>query len=469
MTEAARKDQVQGSLPAIAVRVSCRACGRSHSPSDRLCPHCQAPGLPLPEFWWIGVPERALAAQVHLANSGEDWPPQEGGGFIAEDEGAVLLIQAKAPPRGWMKQYRYRPPSKAPSLDEAGGGIPGVPWRSLDVGDRWRISIAAPGGVGGTFWEVMPERVAPEAGVSPERLRIQRVSLSRGGSMTFVLGEGSRASLVAKVPLSGRALARCEENMATLSAVRRGGSLPVGAEKLLPRALGRVDVLDHAVFVETALPGTAWREGMGRLRRRSSRRLAAAFLRDLHAATSRFIVFDDDGFEDRVGHYFDRLAGAFGRSTESDTVLGMKEDLRGMLQERRWPVVLEHGDFHLGNCLFETSPWRLSGVIDWDLGSPSGLPVLDLLHLLITTETPGRIDDGTARKLLDWHLSSDAKRLVREYLVAIGLAADAVGPFVYLYLLVKVLVTFLVREGDSKERWRTEVVLPALAAIKGAR
>jgi len=336
------------------------------------------------------------------------------------------------------------------------------------VGERWRISTSAAPAVGETFWERVPGEVALGIGITKSPLRVQRVLLSMGGTITFLMECEHQTSVVARVPLTGRALARCEENQRTLRGTGSGGTLPPELAAILPRILGRVEILGNPVFVETALPGSSPGHRAGGLRRRSLRRLAAVFLGNLHAATAKGSTLDGRAFEDRVGHYCDRLSHAFPGSEEGDVVLGLKESLRRMLEDRPWPLVLEHGDFHLGNCLFGADWKSLTGVVDWDLGSPAGFPLLDLLHLLVTTEASGRLDGGTALRLLRGEMGSEAAGLIRDYRGALGLPDDSLDPFVRVYVLVKLHVTVLVREGESRDRWRREVALPTLRALKEA-
>ena len=57
-----------------------------------------------------------------------------------------------------------------------------------------------------------------------------------------------------------------------------------------------------------------------------------------------------------------------------------------------------HGDFFAGNLLVTGE--RLTGVLDWDAGGPGRLPLLDLLHLLLT-RTPYGSDERWGRAVLD--------------------------------------------------------------------
>jgi aminoglycoside phosphotransferase (APT) family kinase protein len=46
------------------------------------------------------------------------------------------------------------------------------------------------------------------------------------------------------------------------------------------------------------------------------------------------------------------------------------------------PLAWTHGDFFLGNCLSDAAG-GLTGVVDWELFSTAGLPLLDLLQCMV--------------------------------------------------------------------------------------
>jgi hypothetical protein len=58
--------------------------------------------------------------------------------------------------------------------------------------------------------------------------------------------------------------------------------------------------------------------------------------------------------------------------------------------------------------------------------------------------------------------------LVNDYLTTIELPPETLEGFVRLYVLVKMLVPLLVREGDSRESWCRAVARPALDALQAA-
>jgi aminoglycoside phosphotransferase (APT) family kinase protein len=268
--------------------------------------------------------------------------------------------------------------------------------------------------------------------------------------------------------MSGRALGRCDENLSVLARIHALKGLPPEISSLIPHPVGRLAVGEQQVFVETSVPGAS-DAGRGPIRRRRARRRALAFLTALHASAGEAAVMDETLFEDRVGHYCDRLATAFEDPLAAATIRRLKERLRTGLGARSFHFVAEHGDFHLGNCLFEDGGRRLAGVIDWDLGACPGLPVLDALHLLVTSDGAGRLDAGTASRVLGGGLGAASQASLAEYLEAVGLQRDAAPAWSLLYVVVKLLVPAITREGPSRDRWRETVALPTLRTLERVR
>lgn len=120
-----------------------------------------------------------------------------------------------------------------------------------------------------------------------------------------------------------------------------------------------------------------------------------------------------------VDHFVTRLP---------ETIPGLGDKLAPALQVlARWdglarlPAVELHGDYWLGNILFEDGPLRVSGIFDWDRSRADGAALYDALHLVVATTAYSRgvhfgkilpeIWDGTRRTpVVDTYLN----RLVRD-------------------------------------------------------
>ncbi len=83
-----------------------------------------------------------------------------------------------------------------------------------------------------------------------------------------------------------------------------------------------------------------------------------------------------------------------------------------------------HGDFFAENLLVEGG--RLSGVVDWDAAGPGRLPLLDLLHLIVTSRWRG-VDLGwgpaIASHLLPW-ARDGGDETARDHCARVGIDPD---------------------------------------------
>jgi hypothetical protein len=129
-----------------------------------------------------------------------------------------------------------------------------------------------------------------------------------------------------------------------------------------------------------------------------------------------------------------------------------------------------HGDFWTGNLL--TDARGLSGVVDWHAAGPGRLPLIDLLHLRLSTIFQRRrqyLGDALVEHLLPW-ARAGGDEVARSYCGRIGLEVD---PARLEALVAAYWITRTAQEldlyGDRVERplWmrhNVEAVIPALAS-----
>jgi aminoglycoside phosphotransferase (APT) family kinase protein len=368
------------------------------------------------------------------------------------------FVTPQGKPRWWHRAWgRLR--------SVAFGGSEGTEPDGTTPGKGPSAAVSGPQLETSALFDLLPARVASETGTPAGLLQVDKVSIAPGRAATCILSDGDRPRFVVKIPLSGRSLGRCEENLSVLAQVQSCPRIPVELRSRIPRPVGRLDVSGQTVFVETAVPGVP-ETSRDSPRRESTRRQALEFLTSLHVAAREDVLMEETLFEERVGHYCDRLAESLRAPAQRAVLAKTKDRLRAGLVGKHWPLVAEHGDFHLGNCLFDEKG-GLCGVIDWDLGACPGMPVLDVLHLLVTTEGKGQLDGQTAATLLRERLPAGAGDVLRAYASALGIEAASLSAWTLVYVLVKLLVPAITREGESRRKWVRAVVEPTLNEIQG--
>jgi SAM-dependent methyltransferase len=99
------------------------------------------------------------------------------------------------------------------------------------------------------------------------------------------------------------------------------------------------------------------------------------------------------------------------------------------------PVVCSHGDFWPGNLLTDSGGDRLTGIVDWEFADQEGMPLLDLLQLLLYTKglfsgkgfTRSLVDRLLARRFAD-----DERPFIEDYCHKLGISDRLLWPLVFM-------------------------------------
>jgi len=75
------------------------------------------------------------------------------------------------------------------------------------------------------------------------------------------------------------------------------------------------------------------------------------------------------------------------------------------------------------------------------------------------------MDERTSLRLIQGDYWSLSKKLIGQYLAAVGIHEDLLAPAALIYILSIVFGPFLVREGERKEHWYRKVVKPNLRSV----
>jgi hypothetical protein len=115
-------------------------------------------------------------------------------------------------------------------------------------------------------------------------------------------------------------------------------------------------------------------------------RVGGACIAPLHQATARDTVVSGDLLDQWTGPSLRLLAEVTGAGEPGLVRAGerLRAELEDVLVGRPCSVAWTHGDLWVGNLLLAGDVDRVVGIVDWDAAHPSGLPVTDLLHLLLT-------------------------------------------------------------------------------------
>jgi hypothetical protein len=201
--------------------------------------------------------------------------------------------------------------------------------------------------------------------------------------------------VVGRILEPSRDAASLRRNHDVLSALRADPRLS-GLAALLPEPIARGEHGGRAFAVERAVPGVPARTRMHRDHARSRILDGSATAIDvLHGATGRPAVVDENLLERWVGGPVETLR-TVRPSRGPDALSRLTGELRSALVGQPCSVSWCHGDYWVGNILLDGGEC-IAGIVDWDAARPDGLPLVDLVHLILTTRAVAeRIHLGTA-------------------------------------------------------------------------
>jgi hypothetical protein len=209
-----------------------------------------------------------------------------------------------------------------------------------------------------------------------EQLAVERFHLRRRGALVFVMtGEAVRRVLRVATNRSVAALTR--RNHEVLRWLR-AQDLPDSVKSLLPAPLGVARSHDVEAFAEEFKPGrmawTLYRDADCR------GRIDAALFRFSHQlqhSTRRDITLSPAQREAFIGRHLGDIRlrlGTVGRIAQQLDLIGHR--LRRLLEGRKLPVSVGHGDYGIGNAL-AMADGVVTAVIDWDQFEEMDLPGVD--------------------------------------------------------------------------------------------
>jgi aminoglycoside phosphotransferase (APT) family kinase protein len=222
---------------------------------------------------------------------------------------------------------------------------------------------------------------------------------TRTGSLTVRIR--ADRSYVAKLPLQASTEPRLRQNAQTLRVLGQFSWVTPFLSARCPALVLLGTASGYFYSVETTVPG---QDGASISRAGGSAEemilSAAYFLSKLQKASLEVSTLAPPSWEPSFESAVERveqLAKRAGSARDYDRLVA---DIRNRLSAQPIPTVYSHGNFWLGNVLFDTAN-NLTGVIDWDCATAFSLPALDLIYLLVRTQSLAR-STSFGEALADW-------------------------------------------------------------------
>ena len=316
--------------------------------------------------------------------------------------------------------------------------------------------------------------LAVHADALPPDLRqavVKAAHITSTGVVVVLLGElTGPPSVVVKVPRSTGASRALERETVMLTGLRAQPGLSSWRD-LAPKPYGHGTIDGQDYRVESFLLGHSVSDFRGLTAGRWSLVEAAAeAISELHSLTRDAVDVDKSGITQRwVGVHVAELRRHARGPGLGAALERLQSELEEGLSGRTFSAGWVHGDFWLGNVLFEHS--RPMGIIDWETAASHELALHDLLHLLLYSR---RLRTGRSLGLIvrdqlrygTW--SGSERRLLDRYGGSWrgGELSDRHALLLYWLRNVAMHARQQSRDGGLRYRmWERRNVLPVLAFL----
>ncbi len=226
-------------------------------------------------------------------------------------------------------------------------------------------------------------------GTTTNHWRLESIANNQTNTIVaFLRPSNGRAPVVVKLPTSIReaeSLKKQSENLVSLASDDGLGDW----RRVLPNVIACGTVRGFDYYVEQAVPGTPMIELFrNRIVSWNLVNLAVSEINTLHRKTARCLEVDkalvqawvDDPIYNLVLYSFNGPAPYYYQGAINQ----LQNRLHRALFERQVCVSWIHGDYSPANIMFDPSGSHVTGIVDWDLARPNELPLLDLMHLLVS-------------------------------------------------------------------------------------
>jgi hypothetical protein len=287
------------------------------------------------------------------------------------------------------------------------------------------------------------QRVGPD--------RIERIIDGKPSSYLVVTEK-----LIIRIPLDSLTLNRYKVNEIMLKSLIKSS-----ITDFTPRFKQRGNMDGYVYFCEERLKGAAIDVRLSKMDEMVLK--AANFITSFHSETAKEITLDEKNTDNLFTGFFNNLAQHL--DAEHKEKLGrIEESTKKQLLGKQFVTVWQHGDYKVENVLFDTATWDIKGVIDWDLSKKDGLPLLDILYLLLykdNLETREGMAEIFKFRFLKLAFLTQEKNIISHYLNTLNLSEDLIKPLLAIFWLHHIAERYqqkLINEMLKPSGWLVENV-----------
>lgn len=303
------------------------------------------------------------------------------------------------------------------------------------------------------------QALLPKKFVSSLKLKgIERIFRGNPNTITIITGDR-----VVRIPIDEFSVQRCRNNKEILMALQK-----TAIKNYTPEFLEEGNIQERSYFIESRLPGVAIDVPISRVDYLVEK--AADFIAQWHRETTQEIELNEENFKNIVSCEIEALSLLL-NSENQDKLRHIERKLKKQLLGRRLKTVWSHGDYKLENVLFNMNSWAITGVIDWDLSNRAGLPLLDILYLLLYKSAlmeRQTVNQLLLTKYLALRFDDRERGMLQKYSEMIGLAIEDMQPLLILFWLhhiAKRSRQAMMDYSSGREKWFTDNIYKVLDLI----
>lgn len=233
---------------------------------------------------------------------------------------------------------------------------------------------------------------------------------------------------IIRIPRDKLSIARCQLNQRMLLKLSN-----TSISAFVP-CLSKVEVIrDRTCYYENKLYGLSIGIPMSNLEHLI--RKAVEFIINFHKSTAKNIIIDELYFKRLFTHDF-KIISAYLNEEYKVKLEKIRQILQKQLFGKQFKTVWFHGDYKIENVLFDPKNWEVTGIIDWDLSRQSGLPVLDVLWLLLYKDfivTKNKVVDTYKNRFLKEDFNYIEGEIISNYLESLKIATDFMKPLLVMF------------------------------------
>jgi aminoglycoside phosphotransferase (APT) family kinase protein len=200
-----------------------------------------------------------------------------------------------------------------------------------------------------------------------------QVLVGKPSSLVIVLNDK-----VVRIPLDRMSRVRTRINYGILRSLAKSS-----IASFVPDVIVSESIMGEHCYVESKIQGIVIDSPGKDLQKFTLQ--AAKFIADFHSKTAQRTLLNEINFRRLFARDIWRVK-VFCKPETQKKIEVIESNLKRCLLGTEIATVWSHGDFKIENVLINKKTQQISGVIDWDLSSRTGLPLMDLIYLFIYSD-----------------------------------------------------------------------------------